>query len=455
MFLQNQIDDLPNHYEIIKQQFEKANEIRLVVAYIKKKGVDVLRQFLNKQKNIKLLCSFDMNITDPNAIQELLNMGVEVKFYRSNEGTFHPKIWLFQENKKWNCIIGSANLSKAALFDNVEASVFIDSANNINGVVEQSLFFFNYLWNSEYSKPITNELLGNLQNKIASRKNINERINRTEAPKLFLQTSKIEVLFEFVKSWIGIDKDEKEEDLIGSLWRGWYIIPDQGYIDNNMMQMLRQIAKLMLDNGGYVVLSDNDDVFKEILTISENPNRRKFKMQQRDLFVRQQKNYLMKFGFAYHKLRLNKKTLDKNTLYLTSLGEELAECNTIDDIKRVYTDFLEDYKYNGLQILPFVQKLLAQFTTISFEEFSYFVIHAYTENELNEIGKLISIYRTLDADSHKLLQQKIDDHFSAIKEPTAKSVRSNYDKKVKHTISALGWCVGIKLNPHTFELAAI
>lgn len=454
MLLQNQISELPNHYTVIKEQFERATEVRLVVAYIKKRGVEMLRQWLNGPKSIKLLCSFDMNITDPDAIAELLGMGVEIKIYHTNEGTFHPKVWLFKESghQTWNCIIGSANLTKAALSDNVEASVFINRQNNINGLIEQSLLFFSYLWNSANAKGLNPDSLAEWQTKLSKRKKINARINSaSKAQPLPYDT--IELLFNFAQSWIGIDKNERDDEVIGSLWRGWYIIPDQGYIDDKLMMTMQKITKCMNRNGGYVVLDDNDKVFLEILQIVKSPDRKKFKMSQRDLFVRQQKNYLMKLGFARHNIKLGKNTLDKSVLYLTALGQDLAQCKNIDEIKAIYTDFLEDYHYNGLKIVAFTRNLLLKHAYITFKEFSYFVCHAYTESELSEISQLISLYRGLDETAQAKLDEKINTYFQAIKEPTAQAVRSNYDKKVRHTMSAIGWCQDLSIDSNNWILS--
>ena len=132
MFVQNQIADLPNHFDVIQKQADESKEIRLIVAYVRENGVDIILDKI-KNKPTKLLCSLDMGITQLSGIKKLLENGVDVKVYHSNEGTFHPKIWLFGENKKkWKMLIGSANLTRAAFLDNVEASVLVEEQNTIS-----------------------------------------------------------------------------------------------------------------------------------------------------------------------------------------------------------------------------------------------------------------------------------------------------------------------------------
>lgn len=439
MFLQNQIKELPNHYKIIKDQVGKSTEIRLIVAYIRKNGVEALKDLINKEKNVKLLFSFDMAITDPKAILELLELGVEVKVYQTNKGTFHPKVWLFKRNDKWSCIVGSANLTRPALFDNVEASVFIDNTNNFNGIIEQSIMFFNYLWNSENSKNIDKKEINAWINKLITRSKIKKVLAEEIEP-----SQTVEVLLKFVKSWIEIDKSIKEKGVIGSLWRGWYIIPDQGYISDDLISRIFDIVKIIKNKSGSIDISKGSKDLKEILEITSKKFIRDSQvMDDRDIFIRQEKNYLLKFGLVVHPIKQNGKP-DKGQLVLTSLGSEFANCTDLDCIKELYTNFMLDYTYNGLKITKFTYKLLKKFQHIDFDEFSLFVIHTYTEDEFDEIVKLIYIYRNLSIKEKTILKEKYNEMFKKIKEPTAKNVKGNYHKKVKHTMSAIGWCKDIK-----------
>lgn len=64
--------------------------------------------------------------TDPRFIEKFLNSD-EVKFIQQPEGTFHPKIYLFEKGFDWKLMIGSANLTGAAFTRNTEATCEIGS----------------------------------------------------------------------------------------------------------------------------------------------------------------------------------------------------------------------------------------------------------------------------------------------------------------------------------------
>ncbi len=59
--------------------------------------------------------------TDPRFIEKFLNSDV-VKFIQRPEGTFHPKVYLFEKGYDWKLTVGSANLTGAAFSKNIEAT---------------------------------------------------------------------------------------------------------------------------------------------------------------------------------------------------------------------------------------------------------------------------------------------------------------------------------------------
>jgi HKD family nuclease len=68
MFVQNQISHLPSHYEVISEELENADEVLLIVSYVRNNGVDAIIDKI-KDKPLKLLCSFDMGITQLDGIK--------------------------------------------------------------------------------------------------------------------------------------------------------------------------------------------------------------------------------------------------------------------------------------------------------------------------------------------------------------------------------------------------
>jgi HKD family nuclease len=53
---------------------------------------------------------------------------------------FHPKVYLFRNGQRIRCVVGSPNLTKAAMSRNVEASVLLDGSLNDAALVELSRF---------------------------------------------------------------------------------------------------------------------------------------------------------------------------------------------------------------------------------------------------------------------------------------------------------------------------
>ena len=436
MFVQNQISYLNNHKKVIIDEIKKANEMLFVVAYVRENGVDVILEKI-KNKPAKLLCSLDMGITQLSGIKKLLENGVEVKIYKSNEGTFHPKIWLFNNNdNQWRMLIGSANLTRAALVDNVEASVLVEEQT----VTSNALLFFNYLWEKENSSCITLEEVGLLQNQLNERKKLQSQSARIEIEDSD-DRQKIETLLQYTKNWIDIPKFESKG--ISSLWRGWYIIPDHGYIDDDCISHLKSYLPFIRND---IHLNQTSPEYRSLLEkFIENSNFQSTNLvhSPHNLFVRQAKNYLIKLGWCYHPIKENGKP-DKRILCLTNLGTQIDQCDNLEYVKYLYTEYFFAYSFNGLSIVKFTKNLLQILDYLTLEEFNYFVTHAYSDEDFNIVANLIQIYRSLsNTDSfHGLFRG----YFEQEKGFTAKSVYGNYLKSVKHTISVIGWCNGFSLS---------
>jgi len=451
MFVQNQIRFLPNHFNAIKSLLTDADEAILIVAFIMRSGTKLILENIKKivadHGFVKLLCSIDMGITEPEAIVELLDNGVDVRVCKLEEGIFHPKIWLSKKNGYWNCLVGSANCSGSALHSNVEASVLIENKNNFDGTVEQALMFFEYLWSSDRSIKVDRNFLDTwLQTKKDKRK-LNIQLDKI---KLAPETEKImSFLFDYVKNWIDISKRKKQDDALkASLWRGWYIIPDQDPINEETMCRLQNILKLVLadsnyKNNGFCDISGSNEILRNIFEITKNKfQRTQLSMSLRELFVRQEKNYLLRFGFVVNYLR-GDNTEDRNKIVITPSGERFAMCGNIQQMKDVYTENMLSRYWGSLRIVYFALKLVQDLSYITFDEFSLFVMHAYSDAELVNIKDTIAMYRKLSGGEKRNFERKVDSYFDKIKSQTAKNVKGNYFKHAKYTISAIGWISGL------------
>ncbi len=457
MLVQNQIrgdaknhkesDKLKNHRSTIIDALKASDEVCLAVSYVKKSGVDLILEHL-KGKRAKLLCSFDMGITQISGIEKLQENNVDVRVYRTNNGTFHPKLWLFKCGDNWAALIGSANLTGAALIDNVEVSVLLNDEN----ITASAVDFFNYLWDSDNTEEITEKELEYLRKEGERRKKIGkEKVKDTWTSNAEILRERPE-MFEFVKSWIDIAKWEKKG--ISSLWRGWYIIPDHGYVDDKLIMKLHSYVSSIGDNG--IHLDTKKEEYNKFLMLFEkksNFQRDNLKMTPHELFVRQAKNYLIKFGWAYHPVvqkRSGKIQMDKKFLYLSHIGMRISACEDIAEMKEVYSEYFDEFGFNGLNLVKFTKKLLNELEYLNLKEFNYFVVHAYSDDDLGAIINLILMYRRYP--EKKAFDKTVKKYFDDVKEHTTKNVYSNYTKNVKHTMSAIGWCDGFYFSADKFIL---
>lgn len=448
MLISNGMEELPSYYAVVSDQLKKAEKIDLAVSYIQQSGVSALKELITQVgSNIRLVCSFDMDITDPLAVKQLMDMGVAVRIYQAQRGTLHAKLWLFEHGQgRWNCIVGSANLSANALRENMECGVLIKQDDN-RQAINEALGVFNFIWDNDKCRDVTDEDIRIWAEGRHKRKKMKLRLKQQEKRPPSLDED-IELLKEFAREWIdiGVDAQTIGAGLVGRLWRGWYIIPDQGYIDDELMNRLHRICKVVSSERGEMIDISSDNMnppFQEILDITKAKLiRPKHKMEPRALFVRQEKNYLTHLGFLFHPDKANGK-LNKQLLKLTENGRRFARARNVAEEKKIYTEAMREYSYNNLHLLQFTYDLLEQLKTLDFVEFSFFANHAYSSSELDSIVTLITIYRNLSPEARAGFRQDMGEYFRAKLEHTARNVRGNYNKKVKHTMSALGWCEGL------------
>lgn len=108
---------------------EQASSIYILTSFIMKSGCELLREPLRKAAergaDIKICTGDYLFITQPDALALLLSVHekIEIRFWKSNGTSFHPKAYLFQFNETGQLIVGSSNLSRSALTSGVEWNV--------------------------------------------------------------------------------------------------------------------------------------------------------------------------------------------------------------------------------------------------------------------------------------------------------------------------------------------
>lgn len=102
-----------------------------LVAFASLSGIDGISDIIkNSKQHIKqfrIVIGIDQKGTSKEALEALLGLDVGTNiYYTFSHIIFHPKIYLFEGDKKCRIIVGSSNLTKPGLFQNIEASLKID-----------------------------------------------------------------------------------------------------------------------------------------------------------------------------------------------------------------------------------------------------------------------------------------------------------------------------------------
>lgn len=126
--------------EEIKDLTRKADNLYWIVAFAMESGVRLVLPYLKEAAEngaeIKILVGDYLHITQPGALELLFTElpNAEIRLYKSQGVSFHPKAYLFREGKQSHVIVGSSNLSKSAMTKGVEWSLYAPST------VDEKLF---------------------------------------------------------------------------------------------------------------------------------------------------------------------------------------------------------------------------------------------------------------------------------------------------------------------------
>ena len=124
-------------YDVLSNCIEKSQVIRIAVAFAQNSGFRLIKEALNEffksGGKATILIGLDFHTTDPVVLRELLSYreaGYCLDFYcmhgkQKELLVYHPKLYLFNNGDNVVSIIGSSNLSKGGLLDNVELNVEI------------------------------------------------------------------------------------------------------------------------------------------------------------------------------------------------------------------------------------------------------------------------------------------------------------------------------------------
>ncbi|MEZ0537675.1 DEAD/DEAH box helicase family protein [Caldicellulosiruptoraceae bacterium PP1] len=142
----------------LKKAFKNAVEINIIVSFLLESGVRLIIEDLIEARNrnckIRIITGKYLNITQPSALYLIKNkLGdyVDLRFYRHEDISFHPKAYLFKYvDGGEELFIGSSNISESALTYGIEWNYRLEKTTNYQDFMffkEEFLKIYNY--NSE------------------------------------------------------------------------------------------------------------------------------------------------------------------------------------------------------------------------------------------------------------------------------------------------------------------
>lgn len=119
--------------------------LEIASAWVRQSGTRHLKpslnQFLSTGGTARFTIGVDIENTSKEGLEDMLelqNMGDSETYIYHNEATttFHPKVYLLQNDEQARLIVGSNNITEAGLFVNTEAGLQIEAANDDAVIVD-------------------------------------------------------------------------------------------------------------------------------------------------------------------------------------------------------------------------------------------------------------------------------------------------------------------------------
>ena len=140
--------------------FGAAGDVDVAVAFVSEPGIALVRPALREKlqagDRVRLLIDLEAGATDPTALWDLVELNSEfpsnllLKAYIPDSGILHSKLYVSRNGTDATLITGSANLSGAALEENIEHGLRLVATTD-EQVMTEALEEFERLWNSQHA----------------------------------------------------------------------------------------------------------------------------------------------------------------------------------------------------------------------------------------------------------------------------------------------------------------
>lgn len=141
----------------IEEELLRCEHFQISVAFITMGGITPLLQTLKEleRKGVvgEILTTNYLNFSEPRALEklnELSNITLKMYDVEVADSGFHTKGYIFKKEEVYRIILGSSNMTSAALTSNIEWNTKIISSEQ-GEVASEIIKEFNNLWNSDYA----------------------------------------------------------------------------------------------------------------------------------------------------------------------------------------------------------------------------------------------------------------------------------------------------------------
>lgn len=132
---------------------------KCLVAFASYSGISGLTKVINESKirneNSRIVVGIDQKGTSKEALEELLNWNVDSFIFNTKSSIiFHPKIYIFQGERKSKIIIGSNNLTQTGLGQNIEGAIEISYSNGEeqgDKILDEILQYYEPIFNGNHN----------------------------------------------------------------------------------------------------------------------------------------------------------------------------------------------------------------------------------------------------------------------------------------------------------------
>ena len=156
-FVSNNPEDGKKVISFIEEELLRCERFQISVAFITMGGITPLLQTLKEleRKGIpgEILTTNYLDFSEPRALaklNELSNITLKMYDVEAADNGFHTKGYIFMKEEVYRIIIGSSNMTSAALTSNIEWNTKIISTEQ-GEVASEIVKEFNDLWNSDYA----------------------------------------------------------------------------------------------------------------------------------------------------------------------------------------------------------------------------------------------------------------------------------------------------------------